>query len=66
MDVQLTLAHPASKVGNATEIGIDGVGCVAALGQVMRKRINVRRQLAIEKPTRRSVVKCRVEFIAVS
>jgi hypothetical protein len=41
MDVQPALAYPACKVGNATEVGIDGVGRIAALGQVMRERINV-------------------------
>jgi len=43
MDVQPALAYPACKVGNATEVGIDGVGRIAALGQVMCKRINVGR-----------------------
>jgi hypothetical protein len=54
MGIQQALAHPARKVGNATEIGINGVGCVAPLGKVMRERINVRPQLAVEKPLCRS------------
>ncbi len=56
-DVQWALAHPARKVGNAAEVSSDGLECVAALGQVMRERINVRRQLALMKPIRRSTVK---------
>ena len=43
MDIKLTLAHPACKVGNTTAVGIDGVGRIASLGQVMRERINVGR-----------------------
>ena len=52
--VQLAPAHPVPKVGNATEVGTDGGGCVAALGKVMRERTNVRPQLAVEKPLCRS------------
>jgi hypothetical protein len=56
MDGESALGRPVSKVGNATEVGINGVRCVASLSQVMRESINVGHQLAIKKPGCRVMV----------
>ena len=41
MDVDAALGQPVGKVRNASEVGINGVGCIAVLDKVMLKSINI-------------------------
>jgi hypothetical protein len=43
MDVYAALGQPVSEVCNASEVGINGVGCIAVLDKVMLKSINIGR-----------------------
>src|ERR1700730_8814408 len=62
IDLQPTLAHPKCKLCDARHVYINTARCVLALGQMVLERINVGRQLAVEKPVRRIAGKscCRV------
>src|ERR1700745_1415482 len=57
MDVQPAPARPTRKVRDACQVIANGVGCVPALGQMMRESINVGRQLALKNPVCPSAVK---------
>jgi hypothetical protein len=43
MDIESALGRPVRKVCYATDIGINGLGGVAPLGEMIRESINVRR-----------------------
>ena len=57
MNRQAAPPHPVCKVGNATEVGIDGVRRIAVLGQMMQESVHMGREFAIEKPNCRAAVK---------
>ena len=61
-DDKAAAGHPAHEVRNTTQVGANGVGRVAALGEVLRERVDVGCERALAKPFRRAAVKaaCRI------